>query len=213
MQRDPYSRKYRSHPSHPLNQFFDAIYFINLIDRPNRRKNIEQQLERFGISARCYQAIRPTSVGKYSTLGLRGCAESHFNIIKLSKSSKYNNVLIFEDDIVIHSNFNKIIHDVLKELEQLPWDMFYFGYELHAHNSQLANPNGIIYKLCWTFLAHAYAINARLFDEILSHQNKIDEHSSIDGIYVHGIQNHHNIYGINLIDQNHTFKSDIQNAP
>lgn len=52
---------------------------------------------------------------------IRGCLESHINIVKWAASKKYKNVCIFEDDFIIQHPLNTV--------PSLPnkWDMIYLG--------------------------------------------------------------------------------------
>jgi len=75
----------------------DAIIYINLDTRTDRKREIESELERMGVDKT--KIIRfPAVYEKYN--GHLGCAKSHLAVIQLIKNSDYQNALIIEDDFL-----------------------------------------------------------------------------------------------------------------
>jgi glycosyl transferase family 25 len=66
-------------------------YYINLDTRPDRRAQMEADLERMGIPAERFAAI-PHSMGHV------GCSKSHIEVLRLGHASEAEHVLVFEDD-------------------------------------------------------------------------------------------------------------------
>ena len=74
--------------------FFDKIYYINLERSPERKIQIESELNRFGLEYERIDAVdNPAD-------GLVGCGKSHLIALKKAKENGYKNCLIFEDDFV-----------------------------------------------------------------------------------------------------------------
>lgn len=132
--------------------FFDGIYCINLDERTDRWDHSCEQFEKLGIRERVerFSAIRPcydsrwdrkTPWGagkrKYPRLGAVGCAESHKEIIRLSMEQNFKNVLVFEDDFDVCDGWDKNLKSALRDLENLPWDLFYLGYHLHKAGNMI----------------------------------------------------------------------------
>lgn len=123
--------------------FFDAIYCINLDERPDRWEHSKKQFDVLNISDRVkrFSAIkpikdsrwdRPTSwknSARYPLTGAVGCAESHKAIIKIAKENKYKNVMVFEDDFTIEDNWKDNLSSAISDLKH--YDIFYLGYTLH----------------------------------------------------------------------------------
>ena len=75
-----------------INDFIDKIVYINLDRRPDRRREIEQELDNQNLQYERYSAI------DYPDFGIYGCGMSHLNVLKMAKERQYKNILILEDD-------------------------------------------------------------------------------------------------------------------
>ena len=77
-----------------LNNIFDKIYCINLKTRTDKRKRIEEQAKKFDLEIDFFEAVaKPDNP-------IRGCLESHLELIKLAKNEKLSKILILEGDCV-----------------------------------------------------------------------------------------------------------------
>lgn len=143
-----------------INDFFDDIYCINLEERKDRWKTAVEALKQLGItSLKRYPAIKHQQ-------GAVGCRMSHVDIITRAKQEKRRNILIFEDDIeVLPGEDNQISH-ALDELNDLDWDMFYFGATI-APGSKVTPVTNNIAHTNFAYTTHAYALNGRIFDYVL----------------------------------------------
>lgn len=75
----------------PLHQYIDKIIYINLDKRPDRREQMERQLDAFGLSYERFPAI-------HHSFGIVGCSQSHQAVYRLAKERGYKNIWILEDD-------------------------------------------------------------------------------------------------------------------
>lgn len=71
---------------------FEHTFFINLESRVDRLAHVTTELEKMGISAERFNAVRMTN-------GAIGCTISHIKCLELARDRGYNNVFICEDDI------------------------------------------------------------------------------------------------------------------
>jgi hypothetical protein len=104
---------------------FDRIYVVNLPERTDRRGETEIELSRHGcVGAEFFPAVKPTSAGKFRSIGEHGCFLSHLSI--LGRSCGAPNVLILEDDVAFVSDFQ----ERCRMFDDLPpdWDIFYGGH-------------------------------------------------------------------------------------
>ena len=77
-----------------LNDKFNKIYCINLKSRTDKRNKIEEQAKKYNLDINYFDAVaKPDNP-------MRGCLESHLEILKLAKRDNLDNVLILEDDCV-----------------------------------------------------------------------------------------------------------------
>jgi len=94
-------------------------------DRPKKKQKILGQLSHF------YPHLKPEVFDAIDTRHLNnhhiGCALSHRAIIDKSKKNKYKNILVFEEDALLHKNFNSLFDKNLKELKEVQWDILYLG--------------------------------------------------------------------------------------
>jgi hypothetical protein len=113
---------------------FDEAHIINLVDRPDRRRQMALQigkLSEFAAAVRFYGAVRPASAGEFPSVGARGCFESHLHILRQARSEGAKSVLLVEDDF----DFRRAISakPVIERLTECDWDMFYGAHLLPEH--------------------------------------------------------------------------------
>ena len=73
-------------------EFFDRSYIINLQDRVDRRRQVEKEFYRLGITIpnqkiKFYPAVRPVDKGNFHDIGVRGCYMSHLKVLELAQKS------------------------------------------------------------------------------------------------------------------------------
>lgn len=124
-----------------LTEFFDQIYVINLSTRADRRREMERQFDRVGIHCKhdkiqFFPAVRPERSAGFPSIGAKGCFMSHMNILNEAAARRFDRILILEDDLNFAHDFTNRIDQVLTELAQVRWALFYGGYRvanLHLH--------------------------------------------------------------------------------
>jgi hypothetical protein len=119
-----------------ITQFFDRIYIINLIERIDRRRDMELQLKKIGLNTsdagiRFFPAIRPEALAGFPSIGARGCFMSHLCVLDEAAKNKFRRILICEDDLNFVYDFNSRIDQVLAQLSRMDWALFYGGYRLY----------------------------------------------------------------------------------
>ncbi len=70
----------------------ENVVYINLLDRTDRMKHVENQLKKIGVSGTRMNAVQCIH-------GAIGCGMSHIQCLELAKEKKWNSVCIVEDDI------------------------------------------------------------------------------------------------------------------
>ena len=171
-----------------INDFFDGIYCINLDERIDRWAQAQVEFGKLGVTG-----VKRFSAVKHER-GAIGCRESHLGIIQESKKLGLKNVLIFEDDVlVIEKNITRL-DEVLTELEQLDWDLFYFGATVDPNVGRLSKVSPNIVKTNFAYTTHAYAINSTIYDKILE---EAPYHGIIDVYYCRHIVSNGKSYIMN----------------
>jgi glycosyl transferase, family 25 len=116
-----------------LIDFFERVYIVNLPERSDRRREMEAELQRVGLSVdgrhiRYFRAIRPDSAGLFPSLGSRGCFMSHLEIMREASRDGLDNVLVMEDDLSLATSLAQSQPEMLARLQQGDWDFAYIGH-------------------------------------------------------------------------------------
>lgn len=119
----------------PLLDAFQRIYVINLASRTDRRREMEAQFQRIGLSLHApgvelFEAVRPDDAGEFPSIGSRGCFLSHLGVLKKASASGLQRILIVEDDLNFSDDFLERIGPITKQLQSSDWSIFYGGYRL-----------------------------------------------------------------------------------
>ena len=116
---------------------FEQVRIINLVDRPDRRKEMTAQLRRLHALApnvEFYDARRPSEAGGFPTLGARGCFESHLSVLRSARDGNLKSLLILEDDLDFSRDGRERLGDVFRALSGRSWDFFYGAHVLDAND-------------------------------------------------------------------------------
>jgi len=119
-------------PAHPLEQF-DRIFLINLASRPDRRREMGEQLQRIGLSLdwerlTVFDAVRPEGPGDFPTLGARGCFMSHLGVLREAERLGLHRMMVWEDDLDFSDDFVERLERMRPALDAQSWSMFYGTY-------------------------------------------------------------------------------------
>ena len=145
--------------------YFDRIFVINLPSRSDRRREIERQLRRIGLSlasppVELFAAIRPDRKGDFDSIGAHGCFLSHLGVLRLARDRGYGRIVILEDDVNFAPHFEEQIQECVAALRAQPWDVFYGGYKLHQP-IELTKPLSLLPSDQEALLAHFIALTDR----------------------------------------------------
>jgi len=101
-----------------INSFVNQIYCINLKERKDRKKLMQQQAKKYKLDINFFNACKDKK-------GWKGCLKSHLNILKDAKKRNFEKILILEDDC-------KILQKMEIEEDKIPenWKMLYLGCNL-----------------------------------------------------------------------------------
>ncbi|WP_108395445.1 glycosyltransferase family 25 protein [Devosia submarina] len=132
-----------------LLESFDRIRIINLVTRPDRRREATSEFARLGIpidgsKVAFHQASRPDDAGGFETIGARGCFFSHLGVLESALNDGAADVLILEDDLDFSRDAEVLIPAALGKLAKQQWGFFYGG-----HLSHLPPPGGAIPDQLW----------------------------------------------------------------
>jgi GR25 family glycosyltransferase involved in LPS biosynthesis len=162
---------------HLLNETFDKVVCINLLERPDKKQNIQEKLTSLGIEFEWYHpvkwgfaskvvnAVNKTNVGHFNSEQPNelGAMTSHYHVVKSSLVQGYNSVFVFEDDVMFQKDFNSKLEKYWKKLPK-DWDFvsFYsFMYNILPENTRVSSRWVKSYK-SWSLMA--YGMNRRFME-------------------------------------------------
>jgi len=165
-----------------LHNYFDHIFCINLINRPDRKQKMIKRFDKFGIkNVEFFTTVEFGFADKLLQLlqraghdlvnpGEISCAIAHYSIIKIAKERNYKNIFIFEDDCVFHKDFNNLLPKYMSILPEY-WNMLFF-YTMMYHNKCRENisyndSDIMLFKPTEAHCASSYAINSNMYDTII----------------------------------------------
>lgn len=143
--------------------FFDKIYCISLVERPDRRQAALAQFSRVGLDERVEFVIVP----RHPSDCEQGIYESHLLCMTKGLQSGAEHILIFEDDIEFDRFSPEVLRGCIDFLAQDPdWHMLFLGCMVKG-SRRTSNPSVI--KIRYRSLTQAYAVHRRFARELTRH--------------------------------------------
>jgi hypothetical protein len=136
---------------------FDAILYINLEYRTDRKAHVLKELEKLEfITTNIYRI--DACLEKWC--GHLGCGKSHVKALELAVANEWNSVLIVEDDVGFVNHLSK-----LKEINDINWDVMMLGYGYHnLHETKYS----FLKKVEGATTAHAYIVRKHYYQTLLN---------------------------------------------
>lgn len=131
-------------------KYLDKIYVINLAKRKDRMLNAVNQLNRHSIPFERVEAIEEQN-------GAEGLRLTMDKLFRHCIKNKYENVLVFEDDLdIIEPTINEVMQNVVADLPP-NYDIIYLGTQL------CAMPTGFYNHNLLKGVQHAFATHAAIY--------------------------------------------------
>jgi hypothetical protein len=162
---------------------FDRTYVINLKSRPDRRQEIEAELNRVDMPitpgrVEYFLTEKPTDAAGFPNPGARGCFLSHLSIMRQARELGLRNVLVIEDDLAISPKLAEDEDAIVEQLHQTPnWGLCYFGYVIpdqDPFSATLVNGTGakeyatrLVPYVGELRTTHFYAVNGPAIDRVV----------------------------------------------
>lgn len=149
-----------------INNFVNHIYIINLENNKLRRNYIIKVMEKYNINfeliivpkleQKQYENIGNNKIN----IGEAGCYLSHMFCLNDAITHNYKNIIIFEDDIILHKDFHNIFK---KNITENSFDIFMLGasdFQFRRKNLKILDVKKSVYvpDLTTNFLCGTYAI-------------------------------------------------------
>lgn len=137
---------------------FDAIIYINLDHREDRKERILSELDKICVPK---DKIHRISAFHTPLNGHKGCAYSHLCAIKLAMDHQWDRVLILEDDCLFDKGEDEVdhyVHSFFLNVEK--WDVLFLSTNLKKWEK--TSWDHILRVKC-SHAAHAYAVNKHYY--------------------------------------------------
>lgn len=109
---------------------FERIIIINLPERADRRREIDIELGRAGLSldhpaVELFSATRPKDIAGFPSLGAHGAFLSHMGVMQSMIDRGIDRALILEDDMAFMPGFASRLPALAEGLNAQPWGILY----------------------------------------------------------------------------------------
>ncbi|MGD0461151.1 MAG: glycosyltransferase [Tepidisphaeraceae bacterium] len=132
---------------------FDRIYCISLAQRADRREKARKEFARIGLTDRVQFVI----VDSHPTDSEQGIFESHMSCLRAALAAAAQNIVVFEDDILIRRFSPKVLAGAIRFMKSTAeWHMFFFGCFVRSSKK---TPFESVLKILYRCTAHAYVVN------------------------------------------------------
>jgi glycosyl transferase family 25 len=149
-----------------MSHHIDKIIFINLQERTDRRREIEAELDRFGLSYERFEAISTPEFGAL------GCSQSHLAVMKWAKQQGYETILILEDDFQFVVSKEEWEHELSGFFEEkIPFDVCMVSYAIYG-SQDVGHKH--VHKLLQSQTSSGYLLHRRYYDTLISFYEEVN---------------------------------------
>lgn len=187
---------------HAWNELFDGVYCINLPKRTERREQMKQRFDKFGLNVEFVNGFPAVFTKRYWELKNAhdgadiqnhyhiACALAHCTVYALALARGQKKILVLEDDIRIHINSDENTRTFMKNVPE--WDLLYFGYiplseDMSFWSYGLLDAINGISKASNLWTTMAYAVNEKMMKHMVEDYGA-QMPMAIDNYYVRVIQ-------------------------
>lgn len=146
--------------SNTTSKKLESVCYINLDKRTDRRRSIKTQLDYLKIPVHRISAIYKPDYG-----GL-GCSMSHYKALMYAKNKNFSNVLICEDDFVLHDKYKSNAKDIINMAIKTVPD--YDVIMLASNTVQKKDHNSRVEKVIEAQTRTAYLVNKKFYNVLLN---------------------------------------------
>lgn len=137
----------------------DHIFYINLDKREDRKELIQNELEKYELSAERFSAINNEN-------GLVGCGYSHLRVLEIAKERNYKNILILEDDFYFVQPKDVVESELQNLFDYNPtFDVCFLSYNLHKGVECETTP--FLIQVLYSTTASGYIVNNHYYDTLI----------------------------------------------
>jgi FkbM family methyltransferase len=180
-------------PVHPLNNFFEHIFVVNMKNDIIKKEQMIQKLSKLGIKFSFVEGIDGKAhmniYKKYldkpldqkhqweternhqmiCSPGAMGLLLTWENLLQYAIHNKFKNFLVFEDDCIFHEDFNQRVQPFLNiaTTGEKPWEILMLGSKDSAAPTQEIQGQGYYKGSVNSAANHAIGVNNNIFEKYL----------------------------------------------
>lgn len=167
--------------------------YVITLKKPEKMKNIELQQEKIPYPIEIVDAVfgddldinRLVTQGlvspQYASLDTKerkrqiGCYMSHLKTLnKIAEKQNQNEYsIIFEDDFDIYPEFTEKLHQYIRDLKDIDFDLLFLGNLIDAYGKHVVSE---IYEMTTVYGTHGYLVNNKHISRIQESMKYIDNH-------------------------------------
>ena len=135
----------------------ENVYYINLKERTDRKKLVENELDELGWKYQRFNAIKTKN-------GRVGCSMSHLKLIQMAREKNLDYIVVVEDDIQFMRKtwYNDKIKDILEK----EFDVFLLAGNLRLPIFRTNDEN--IGKISKSFTTTGYIVKKHYYDTLIN---------------------------------------------
>ena len=145
-----------------MSEQIDRIFYINLANRTDRKEQIENELNRMGLTN--YERYEAVCIEWFGAIG---CSLSHLGVLSIARERGYKRIMILEDDfqfVVSREEFENNLRVFFNS--KLDWEVCLLASNIIQKN-ELANNKYNVDIVVNAQTTCGYIINSVLFNEFI----------------------------------------------
>ena len=121
-----YLSKKKKYDTIDFNKKIYFVFYINLLKRIDRKRQIEFQLNKLKNYRKANFNIQRINAVEDRRYGGIGCGKSHIKTLLYAKKLNLDSVIIVEDDMIINNSLIHKTFDIIDKMEKIKYDVLIF---------------------------------------------------------------------------------------
>ena len=132
-----------------LVDLFGHIVIINLPERGDRRRAIDAELRKIGLSldnpaVEIFPGLRPEAAAGFPSIGAHGAFRSHLGVMERLLARGWTRALVLEDDMAFAPGAVQRLPPLMAALARRDWAMLYGHAGDPAHSAGAPDADGLV---------------------------------------------------------------------
>lgn len=156
-------KEYFNNNDNPIDNL-DAVIYINLENREDRKKLLLEELTKMNIPDNKIHKVSGVYIPKN---GHKGCVQSHITALNIIKMNNWNKVLILEDDAILNVSPEEFKNELIKMFNYIDNNNFDVLMLSSCYEKKNKIKDNIV-KIEYSTTSSAYIVNKNYIDKLLN---------------------------------------------